>query len=156
MPYRQRLNVTSAWAAALFVGAGVGAAQAADIHLQLTNANGSPQGRVHAALLPLTEQQWQATPVQTLHGTPELRFIDVAPGEYAVQLFVDLNDNGKLDYSPRGIPSEPVGFSGNPSLLRGMPGIRAAAFRLGDTDLKLTIRLREPRRAAPAPGTATR
>lgn len=150
MPYRQRLNVTLArllLPLPLLALAGQGA-QAADIHLLLVGAKPETQGPVHAALMPITERQWQAEPLQTLRAVENLRFSDVAPGRYAVQLFVDLNGNGTLDSSPRGIPREPVGFSNNPSLLKGLPGIQAAAFGHGTQPLELTIRLRQPPRVA--------
>jgi uncharacterized protein (DUF2141 family) len=37
----------------------------------------------------------------------------VEPGDYAVAVFQDLNDNGKLDTRLFGIPKEPYGFSNN-------------------------------------------
>ncbi len=36
---------------------------------------------------------------------------DLAPGNYAIAVYVDENGNGKLDRGMFGIPSEPYGFS---------------------------------------------
>ncbi len=38
-------------------------------------------------------------------------FEDLAPGEYAVRLYHDLNDNGEMDTNPFGMPTEPYAFS---------------------------------------------
>ena len=49
------------------------------------------------------------------------RILLLHEGQYATQLFQDNNGNGQLDHSRRGIPLEPVGFSGNPPLVNGKP-----------------------------------
>ncbi len=36
--------------------------------------------------------------------------------QVAITVFQDLNDNGKMDSNPMGIPTEPYGASGNPSM----------------------------------------
>lgn len=137
MPYRFSRNVFLACLLTLAATF----AQAADIRLLLI---GPRSGEVFAALLPANDQQWQAEPVRTIRGYDALRFRDVPPGNYAVQLFVDSNGNGVLDVSPRGRPMEPVGLSNDPPLVNGMPDIQAAAFRHGDQPLELIIRLRQP------------
>ena len=68
------------------------------------------------------------------------------PGRYAVQLYQDSNGNGRLDLSPRGVPQEPVGFSGNPSLVKGKPSPRACLFIHGEADSLVTLRLQHPRK----------
>ncbi|HHX33695.1 MAG TPA: DUF2141 domain-containing protein, partial [Gammaproteobacteria bacterium] len=70
-----------------------------------------------------------------------LVFTDIPAGRYAIQLFADLNDNGQLDSSPRGIPLEPVGFSNNPSLLRGKPSVAQCVFHHSGGATPLQIRL---------------
>jgi hypothetical protein len=137
MPYRLTLNVIPAYLLALAAGS----VQAADIQLLLV---GPQEGEVYAQLLPVGERQWQAEPLQRIRGESALRFTDVAPGNYAVQLFVDRNGNGTLDLSPRGRPLEPVGLSGNPPLVNGVPPIETASFSHADQPLQLIIRLRQP------------
>jgi uncharacterized protein (DUF2141 family) len=39
--------------------------------------------------------------------------VELAPGEWAVALTQDTNDNGKLDKNMLGIPTEPYAFSNN-------------------------------------------
>ena len=47
---------------------------------------------------------------------------------YAVIVYHDLNANGKLDRNILGIPSEPYGFSNNPSTRFGPSGFDKASF----------------------------
>ncbi len=51
-------------------------------------------------------------------GTVELRIPDVAPGDYAIAVFQDVNGNGRID-RPFFIPTEPFGFSNDAG--RGAP-----------------------------------
>jgi len=142
MPYRYCTHVTLA--VALLAA---GAARAADIQLSLI---GAPVGSsVHAELIALPAEDWDGEPVQRLRSSEDLHFADVAPGRYAVRLFVDRNGNGRLDTSRRGIPREPVGFSANPPLAEGLPPPEAAAFEHGEQATLLLIRLRQDRRGEP-------
>lgn len=59
---------------------------------------------------------WLKTGVRALEIKPSVPKSDglienVEPGEYAVSVVVDENDNGKLDTNAMGIPKEPYGFS---------------------------------------------
>jgi len=55
------------------------------------------------------------------HNT--LQLAELPHGKYAVSVFQDLNNNGKLDTNFLGIPTEPYGYSQNPR-----PRFRAATF----------------------------
>jgi uncharacterized protein (DUF2141 family) len=120
-------------------------ALAGDIVVQLQKR--TSQAKAYAALSPADEKQWRNKPLQTAIGTGDtLRFSDVPPGRYAVQLFVDNNGNGKLDTSDKlGIPREPVGFSNNPSLFEGQPSPGKAGFDHGQQDTLVPIKLHNPR-----------
>lgn len=52
-----------------------------------------------------------------------LQLDNLPHGKYAVSVFQDLNQNGKLDTNFLGIPTEPYGYSQNPR-----PRFRAATF----------------------------
>lgn len=67
-------------------------------------------------------------------------FVNLSPGRYAVVVYQDLNNNGRLDRNRFGIPSEPYGFSNNPSTFFGPPGFDRASFEFVE-NLKITIRL---------------
>lgn len=76
---------------------------------------------VYAELVPASQSDWQSVIEQTqstltrtstgMETGTEILFEDIAPGRYAVRLFADLDGDGELDVSLRGIPQEPVGFS---------------------------------------------
>ncbi|GAO41355.1 DUF2141 domain-containing protein [Flavihumibacter petaseus] len=58
-------------------------------------------------------------------------FDGVKDGTYAVSIFLDQNDNGKLDTNGLGIPKEDYGFSNNV-----LPMTRAATFEESKFDVK--------------------
>lgn len=66
----------------------------------------------------------------------------LVPGEYAVSLFHDENDNGKLDARrPIPIPKEPIGLSNNKRPRFGPPKYKHAKFQLLDEPMQLSIEL---------------
>lgn len=138
MPQHVNRNVTRAWLLAGLVTAGMAAAQAADIRLQVEHDG---QGVLHAELHAADAAHWDA-PLQQLSARETLVFHAVPPGRYAVQLFIDMNANGQLDLTPRGLPAEPVGFSGNPRLFKGKPAPSDSAFEHGRDDSLVPIELR--------------
>lgn len=69
-----------------------------------------------------------------------LVFTDLAPGEYAVKVMHDENDNGSLDTNFLGIPSEGYGFSNNGGSF-GPASYEEAKFTI-DGDAALTIHIR--------------
>ena len=67
-------------------------------------------------------------------------FTSVAPGTYAVALFHDENDDGKLDTNFVGIPREGVGVSNNKLRSFGPPSWDDAKFTLkGDVVLNVSL-----------------
>jgi uncharacterized protein (DUF2141 family) len=103
------------------------------------------KGTLYASIHAADAPDWN-TPLHTLESDEAGPvFKGLAPGRYAVQLFIDLNGNGSLDTSPRGFPREPVGFSQNPSLLRGQPDPDDCAFEPGERNVELLVRLYQPR-----------
>lgn len=67
-------------------------------------------------------------------------FNDVADGTYAVALFHDENDDGKLETNFLGIPREGVGVSNNKIRSLGPPRWEDAKFAVkGDVDLDVTL-----------------
>ena len=80
--------------------------------------------------------------VPAAKGTVNLVFKDVAPGAYAVSVFHDVNDNGRLDANMVGIPSEPYGFSRDARGVMGPPKFEDAAVTVGAEPLKLAIQIK--------------
>ena len=66
---------------------------------------------------------------------------EVEPGEYAISVHHDDNDNGKMDTNFIGIPKEPTGLSNGAVPKFGPPKYKDAAFRVGDEDLEMPIKL---------------
>lgn len=67
-------------------------------------------------------------------------FKDIPEGTYAVSIFHDENDNGKLDSNILGIPKEDYGCSNNATGFMGPPKWKDAKFEL-KTDKTITITL---------------
>ena len=65
----------------------------------------------------------------------------VEPGEYAISVHHDDNDNGKIDTNFIGIPKEPTGLSNGAVPKFGPPKYKDAAFRVGGEDLEMPIKL---------------
>ncbi|MDX1630105.1 MAG: DUF2141 domain-containing protein [Fulvivirga sp.] len=70
-----------------------------------------------------------------------IRFPNVPSGEYAITVVHDQNSNGKLDVNLFGIPSEPYGFSNNPSTIFGPPAFEKCVFSVSN-DKSLKIKLK--------------
>lgn len=69
-------------------------------------------------------------------------FNGLKPGEYAVSVFYDTNNNKQLDMKKSGIPDEPYGLSNNPGL--GTPKFDKISFRF-DKDHQVIIQMRTVR-----------
>lgn len=65
----------------------------------------------------------------------------VKPGNYAIAVIQDLNENGKLDKSIVGMPKEPLAFSVIKKIPKGKPKFDACAFVVSDKDIRMTIPL---------------
>jgi uncharacterized protein (DUF2141 family) len=65
-----------------------------------------------------------------------------APGYYAVALFHDENDNHHFDTSSLGIPTEGYGFSNNPTLYLGPPGLSRVRFAVHAGDNPVAIQMK--------------
>lgn len=65
---------------------------------------------------------------------------DIPDGTYAIGIFIDTNDNNKMDKNFLGIPKEQYGFSNNAKARFGPPSFEDASFILKD-NLFLSITL---------------
>ncbi len=61
-------------------------------------------------------------------------FEGLPAGRYAVAAYIDENDNRKTDTNLLGIPTEWVGFSGNPNYSFGPPDFEDALIELGEDE----------------------
>ncbi len=74
--------------------------------------------------------------------TVTIRFTDVEPGDYAVALLHDENNDGKANRALGMMPKEGFGFSRDAKVAMAPPSFGDAVFRHTDTEQKLTIRMR--------------
>lgn len=118
-------------------------AQAGDLLIRVEgNQSTAP---LYLGLVNADQKSWEPLLREQQGNGEQLIVKDVPPGRFALQLYQDSNGNGRLDLSPRGIPLEPVGFSANPTLLKGKPAPKNAQFEHGEDDTLLDIRLHQPR-----------
>lgn len=119
------------------------AARAADLTVQI---EGEASGQVYIALYD-SEQAWSASSgaIRYERGAYApgytVTFRDLPPGTYVVGLFVDENDNVKLDRNAAGMPMEKYGVSRNAKGNMGPPSFRDAALDVRE-GIATTIHLR--------------
>lgn len=72
----------------------------------------------------------------------EIRFTGVKPGDYAIALLHDENNNGKADRAMGMMPKEGYGFSRDAPVNMAPPKFKDAVFTLGEGLSRFTIRMR--------------
>lgn len=72
-----------------------------------------------------------ATALPVTGDTATASFEGLAPGEYAIKLFHDVDGDGEMDTNPFGLPAEPYGFSNNAKGQFGPAKWADAKFALG-------------------------
>lgn len=109
---------------------------------------------IHSAQGQMTASLYRADPTIWLKADGALKVWRVAvhqpttsmciwlpgPGEYALAVYQDLDGNGKFDH-PRLGAIEPFGFSRNPFILFGAPGLSSTRFTAGEGETVLHIKL---------------
>jgi len=64
---------------------------------------------------------------------------DIPPGVYAAAAYHDENDNGRLDLTSVGVPTEGRGYSNTPKTGLSVPGFADASFTHGDGETRVAI-----------------
>jgi uncharacterized protein (DUF2141 family) len=77
-------------------------------------------------------------------GTRNAVFMQLPPGQYAIIVFHDENDNGRLDENAWGVPTEGYGFSNNAQGILGAPSFDAAKITLDGTKRSVAVSLIYP------------
>ncbi len=94
----------------------------------------SNNGRVFIALYnsqaSFLDSAFKATAKKVVNNSCEVTFENIEKGEYAISLFHDENDNGKMDSNAFGIPSEDYGCSNNAKGFMGPPKWEDAKFEV--------------------------
>lgn len=68
-------------------------------------------------------------------------FHGITPGTYAIAIVHDENKNNKMDLSLF-IPKEGFAFSRNPTITVGPPKFKSAAFAVGASDVKQSVKMK--------------
>ncbi len=129
--------------------ASIATAHAGSLSVEIGNGI-NPGEQVLVALYD-QEAQWLKKPVRNLKqaapaelgakGTHTLSIDGLAPGRYALVVYVDRNANGKLDRGMFGKPTEPYGFSNGGGLF-GPPDFIDAVIEVADAGSAIRIELR--------------
>jgi uncharacterized protein (DUF2141 family) len=97
------------------------------LHIQILNVE-KDRGKIIVEIYK-DKSDWLKSPFQkTTLATDEISkkaSLKVPYGKYAVSIYQDVNENGKLDQNFLGIPKEPVGFGNNHKPL-GKPDFESA------------------------------
>ncbi|WP_421879609.1 DUF2141 domain-containing protein [Marinoscillum sp.] len=120
-------------------------AQTAKLTVEVTNIK-TLEGKMRVALFNgessyLKDADYEADTVIYDSGAVLITFKDLPLGEYAISLYHDQNDNGKLDANFMGIPSEPYAFSNNAPSRFGPAKYEEARFTLINDENKQQIKL---------------
>jgi uncharacterized protein (DUF2141 family) len=105
------------------------------------------KGLCRACIFNSAEAFEKSQPVKCMAMAPvqkkaDIIFTDMPPGNYAIFVFHDANNNAKMDTNFLGIPSEAYGASQNKLPFAAKPKFAANQFTLTSFDKYLTIRLR--------------
>jgi uncharacterized protein (DUF2141 family) len=125
---------------------GISALAAADsgrLTVELTNMK-SDEGRLVYAMWSGPEGWLESNTVRegtspVSAGRSTLAFDDLPYGEYAISVYHDRNDNGKLDTGLFRMPKEPLGTSNDAKIRFGPPKYEDAVFILDQPELRIQI-----------------
>ena len=76
-------------------------------------------------------------------GTFKVEIPDLAYGTYAIAIFHDENNNGKLDKNIFGVPVEPYSFSNNPKIKWRGPQFEESKFDFNADEPSVVLKLRK-------------
>lgn len=75
------------------------------------------------------------------NGEAEHDFTELPYGDYAVKLFHDVDDSGKIKTNMLGMPKEQFGFSNNAKASFGPPDFQKVKFTLNSAVQSMTIKM---------------
>jgi uncharacterized protein (DUF2141 family) len=84
------------------------------------NAGDFPSKASHGKIVPVTA------------SSLDVVFEGLEPGQYAISVVHDANNNGKMDTNAIGLPVEGFAFGNNAMGLLGLPSYRKASVNIGD------------------------
>lgn len=93
---------------------------------------------LHTAHTFMKTEALQNSKVKVINGQALATFKQIKPGNYAIMVLHDENDNSQMDFETNGMPKESYGMSNNPMLM-GPPNFNDALFELKE-DTVISIR----------------
>lgn len=114
------------------------------INISVSNVRSS-EGKINACLISEADDFLEHCKVyESIYARDAsssfISFSDIVPGNYAVSVYHDENNNGSLDTGLFGIPKEPYGFSNNPRSKK--PKYQDCLFQVKSIVSNQTISLR--------------
>ena len=102
-------------------------------------------GKINVAIFRPCEKFPSCQPVEgkridAQNGKVQVTF-EVEPGDYAVAVYHDVNNNGSLDKKLFGIPKEPYGFSNNYRPIVSGPNFNDCRITVGSSSKAIAIKL---------------
>lgn len=94
------------------------------------NASNFPRRVSTGKVVKITEKEMKVT------------FEDIKPGNYAVSVLHDENQNKDMDQGTLGIPKEGYGFSNNAMGVMGPPSFKKARFQVSERDSAINIKMK--------------
>lgn len=123
----------------------VGYAQQQSLTVVVKNVK-ETKGKIAVALFnsekDFTKNRLQGKTTVAESGEVHVVFENLAPGEYAVSVMHDANQNDDLDSNAFGIPKEGFGFSNDAMGMFGPPSFEKAKFKIEAVEKKIVISLR--------------
>lgn len=118
------------------------ASETTEITITIPNVPGD-QGQViialHDAESFMKSEALQTKKSKIQEGKATVTFSGVVPGEYGIISFHDKNENGQIDMTANGMPTEAYGVSNNP-MNYGPPQWNETKFSVAREPLSLEIR----------------
>jgi len=135
-----------AFSASVMAAPAMSAETIGTLTLELTGLK--PTGTVHIALFDEADafdsdgQPVAGRKVSVDEATEIVTFEGLSPGTYGVKLLHDVNDNGKMDTNPFGMPIEPYAFSNNARGNFGPAKWDQAAFEITEAGTTQTLNVK--------------
>lgn len=107
----------------------------------LDNNDGKVFVGIYNSQVSFLDKAFKGTSVKIVDNSCEVTFENIEEGVYAISIFHDVNDNGKLDTNFLGIPKEDYGCSNNATGFMGPPKWEDAKFILKKESITQTITL---------------
>jgi uncharacterized protein (DUF2141 family) len=122
-------------------------AETAELTVELTGMTSDAGSLIYA--LWSNQEHWlidepdREGAVNIENGTSTIHMAGLPYGEYAISVYHDKNDNGKLDTGFFRIPKEPIGTSNDARIQFGPPKYTDARFIVNRPNLTMTIQVRK-------------